>query len=217
MPAAPQNAPSSSSAPADLTTRLLLPGLATLLESEPERNVRVLGAAMGPHPGTVDQAGAHVADQGQGRSAVRDTIWRHRIPERRTCSTRPPSSTSWRTCPRVRPALRAAAAGDDPGMRSPRRDRPAQGLKLALEKPFGFDKASAAKFNRLLTRIVPEEQTFPDRPSASRPCSTCSGCASATASSSRSGTTSTSATSTSSPTRPSRSRAGHGYYDGNGR
>lgn len=35
-----------------------------------------------------------------------------------------------------------------------------RGLKLALEKPFGFDKASAAKFNRLLARVVPEEQTF---------------------------------------------------------
>lgn len=35
-----------------------------------------------------------------------------------------------------------------------------KGLKLALEKPFGFDTASAATFNRLLARIVPEEQTY---------------------------------------------------------
>ena len=35
-----------------------------------------------------------------------------------------------------------------------------KGLKLALEKPFGVDRASAAAFNRLLARVVPEEQTF---------------------------------------------------------
>jgi glucose-6-phosphate 1-dehydrogenase len=35
-----------------------------------------------------------------------------------------------------------------------------KGLKLALEKPFGFDRASAATFNRLLARIVPEGQTY---------------------------------------------------------
>src|SRR4051794_23245199 len=35
-----------------------------------------------------------------------------------------------------------------------------EGTRLALEKPFGTDRASAAKLNRLIGRLVPEDQVF---------------------------------------------------------
>ena len=35
-----------------------------------------------------------------------------------------------------------------------------EGLILALEKPFGTDEASAASFNELLRRLVPEDQVY---------------------------------------------------------
>lgn len=147
----------------DLTTRLLLPGLATLLESEPERNVRVLGAAMEPYtPAQWTKRVRTSLTKAKAAPAVRDTILASTAYRKTNVLDKaalvdlledlsPESVLYFALPPQVTIQACALLAEIDPLPK---------GLKLALEKPFGFDKASAAKFNRLLTRIVPEEQTF---------------------------------------------------------
>lgn len=147
----------------DLTTRLLLPGLATLLKNEPERQVRVIGAATESFTAT------------EWRKRVRDSLTTAKVDKgvrdrilasteyRRTdvmdeagltalVSDLPPDSVLYFALP---PKVSIAACELLAEMKGLPR-----GLRLAIEKPFGSDKASAAEFNRLLERIVPEKRTF---------------------------------------------------------
>ena len=146
----------------DLTSRLLLPGLATLLRSEPDRRVRVLGAAMEDFTPaqwtkrvrsalTAAKVEAEVRDRIVGSTAYRKTnvLDAHELGE--LVEDLPADSVLYFALP---PQVTIQACELLARMELPK------GLKLALEKPFGFDRASAAKFNRLLGRIVPEEQTF---------------------------------------------------------
>lgn len=147
----------------DLTTRLLLPGLATLLENEPERSVRVIGAAKEPYtPAQWTKRVRSALTKAKADPTVRDTILASTAYHETDVLDRdaladlvtdlPAESVLYFALPpQVTIQACTLLAEIEP--------LPA-GLKLALEKPFGFDKASAAKFNRLLTRIVPEEQTF---------------------------------------------------------
>ncbi|KAB7743926.1 glucose-6-phosphate dehydrogenase [Nostocoides sp. F2B08] len=146
----------------DLTSRLLLPGLATLLESEPERRVRVLGAAMEDFSPaewtkrvrrslTTAKADAEVRERIMASTAYRKTnvLDRHDLGE--LLEDLPKDSVLYFALP---PQVSIKACELLATMELPK------GLRLAIEKPFGFDRASAAKFNRLLARVVPEQQTF---------------------------------------------------------
>ena len=146
----------------DLTSRLLLPGLATLMASEPERRVRVLGAAMEDFSQaqwkkrvrkslTTAKADAEVRERIEASTAYRKTnvLDRHDLGE--LIEDLPPDSVLYFALP---PQVTIKACELLATMALPK------GIRLALEKPFGFDRASAAKFNRLLARIVPERQTF---------------------------------------------------------
>ncbi|MCA1780654.1 MAG: glucose-6-phosphate dehydrogenase [Dermatophilaceae bacterium] len=146
----------------DLTSRLLLPGLATLLHNEPERRVRVIGAAMEDFTQaqwtkrvraslTGAKVEAEVRDRILGSTAYRkvNVLDAHALGE--LLEDLPAESVLYFALP---PQVTIKACELLATMDVPK------GLKLALEKPFGFDKASAAKFNRLLARIVPEAQTF---------------------------------------------------------
>jgi glucose-6-phosphate 1-dehydrogenase len=146
----------------DLTSRLLLPGLATLMRSEPERRVRVLGAAMEDFSAaewkkrvrrslTTAKADPEVRSRIEASTAYRKTnvLDRHDLEE--LLEDLPADAVLYFALP---PQVSIKACELLATMELPK------GLKLALEKPFGFDKASAAKFNRLLARVVPEEQTF---------------------------------------------------------
>lgn len=147
----------------DLTTRLLLPGLATLLGNEPQRRVRVLGAAIDDFSAsewtkrvrsslTAAKVEKEVRDRILARTAYRRTDVLDEEDLGDLLSDLPPDSVLYFALP---PRVSMAACELLAQM-----DRLPAGIRLAIEKPFGFDKASAAGFNRLLERIVPEARTF---------------------------------------------------------
>jgi glucose-6-phosphate 1-dehydrogenase len=144
----------------DLTSRLLLPGLASLLGSARGSDIRLVG---------VD------------RDAVTDAAWSRRVGKAFSGVDgarieRLLDSTSYVqadvTDPEALQRVLAATTGRvalyfalPPAVTVlacrtlARMDLP-EGIVLAVEKPFGTDLASARALNRLLQRLVPEEQIF---------------------------------------------------------
>ncbi|SNC73586.1 glucose-6-phosphate 1-dehydrogenase [Kytococcus aerolatus] len=145
----------------DLTQRLLLPGVATLLEVEPFRQVDLIG---------VDRE-----DMGQEwAELVRSRFEAEEVPaettERVVAAARfeqvdllegtqladfvaglPESAVLYFALP---PAVTQAAIERLRGVELPK------GTRLALEKPFGDGVESAEELNRLLLSLVPENQIY---------------------------------------------------------
>lgn len=147
----------------DLTHRLLLPGLATLLCAEPDRPVRLIGSDRDPL--TAEQWQAIVTDSFTTAKASPELIQQvvsttsyvqgdvldlaslqHVIA---ACGEGP--LVIFFALP---PAITEKACSLLAATKLPRQTR------LALEKPFGTDGASAVKFNRQLQRVVPEDHIF---------------------------------------------------------
>ncbi len=144
----------------DLTRRLLLPGLATLLASHRGRPLQVVGVGqhempLGEWRKLVKEA---FADSGRKGRLLTETVRR----------------TQWVTADvtdpgQLRQVLDAADGAPALYFALPpavtvrvcetllQLDRP-DGLTLVLEKPFGTDLATARQLNALLGRLVPEEQ-----------------------------------------------------------
>ncbi len=147
----------------DLTRRLLLPGLGSLLEREPDRPLRIVGADR-TDLGT-DAFGDRLAQALAEGGAASDVVQRHR------------SASAYYQLDVTDPAAfdRVLAALGRDGERLvlyfalppaitervcralTRCDLPA-GTHLAMEKPFGRDQASARALNDLVGRLVPDEQ-----------------------------------------------------------
>jgi glucose-6-phosphate 1-dehydrogenase len=147
----------------DLTHRLLLPGLASLLAVEPDRRVRVVGA---------DRADLSAA---QWKARVKDSFATVKPPAKVTSAVT--GDTAYiKTDVLDETALRELVEGRGDGplviffalppqvtmkvcdlLR--RVDLP-EVTRLALEKPFGTDHASAVDFNALLHKVVAEEDIF---------------------------------------------------------
>lgn len=146
----------------DLTRRLLLPGLGTLLREEPERRVRVVGAdrnEMDPETWrqrVCDALGESHLDQERIDRLVSDTSYVQADALDReqmsallgTCGERlviyfalPPAVT-----------VQVCSLLEQIGV-------PA-GTRLALEKPFGSDLQTARELNEQLLRVVPETAIF---------------------------------------------------------
>lgn len=144
----------------DLTGRLLLPGLGSLLASDRGAPVRLIGvdrhdqsdeewrdrvrAAFASTPSPL--ADRVAADARRLTADVADTGDLARVL----------AAASGRTALyfALPPAVALAACTALADLELP------PGLVLALEKPFGSDFASAHRLNRLLERMVPEEQVF---------------------------------------------------------
>ncbi|HRC40515.1 glucose-6-phosphate dehydrogenase [Nostocoides sp.] len=147
----------------DLTHRLLLPGVATLLMAERERRLRIVGSdrvAVTPAQwkARISESFATVhAPQVVTRAASRDTAYvQADILDPialqslvNSCGDGPlviffalPPAVTMKCCELLR------------SIELP------EVTRLALEKPFGTDLASARQFNQLLTRVVPEEQIY---------------------------------------------------------
>lgn len=146
----------------DLTHRLLLPGLGTLLKAQPKRRVTLIGAAT---DGLTDdewrrRVDAALSDSGCGPKAAHRLVAGTRyvamdctdpvqlkalldgLSEPVVLYFALPPAVSMRACE----ALATFPLPD--------------GLSLAIEKPFGTDLASAQRFNELLARLVPESRVF---------------------------------------------------------
>jgi glucose-6-phosphate 1-dehydrogenase len=144
----------------DLTRRLLLPGLATLLASDQGRPLRLLGAGMEDLDRTewrsrVKEAFASSGKRGRLLSSTAAASRYHQAdvtdPDQlRTllgeCEGTPaiyfalPPAVTAKVCEALQQV-----------------DRP-EGTTLVLEKPFGVDRDSARRLNELLTSLVPEAQ-----------------------------------------------------------
>ena len=163
MATAPQTTLLILGAGGDLTHRLLLPGLASLLAVEPDRAVRVVGADR------VDLTDA------QWRARVKDAFSTVKPPAKATSAVT--KHTAYlKTDLLDETALRELVHGCGDGplvifFALPPQvtmkvcdllqhvDLP-EVTRLALEKPFGTDHASAVRFNALLHKVVPEDDIF---------------------------------------------------------
>ncbi|MDO5533737.1 MAG: glucose-6-phosphate dehydrogenase [Propionibacteriaceae bacterium] len=144
----------------DLTSRLLLPGLATYLTGNPERRVQVVGSSREDHPDwaalvrdAFDEAGASGP---AAEHAVETTRW---VTADATsgedlaallAEVESPACLYFALPPAITQEAVAALAKMDLS----------DDLALALEKPVGTDLETAREINRLVARVVPEERTF---------------------------------------------------------
>ncbi len=144
----------------DLTSRLLLPGLGTLLTTRTDTRLRVIGSSQTAEDSwteTVDQAFASVEATGPAVEHVRNTtkyvqcdVTKKADMEALLESLDGPSCLYFALPPSVTmKSLDVLAELDLP-----------DGLLLALEKPIGTDLESARELNLLASRLVPEGQTF---------------------------------------------------------
>jgi glucose-6-phosphate 1-dehydrogenase len=144
----------------DLTSRLLLPALGQLLTEEDKRRITLLGAGMhdwdakhwrsvvGASFATVDAEGPAVDALLDGTDFVSGDV------------TDPDHLRELLSRADGTPALYFAlppAVTKEVCAGLAEIDLP-EGLRLALEKPFGTDKRSAAALNRWLAKLVPEDQ-----------------------------------------------------------
>ncbi len=146
----------------DLTSRLLLPGLGRLLTAQPQRRIHLIGADLAPRDSqqwaetvraafdsveatgpAVDHVLAHaeylVTDAASGQDLLQVLASATGIPA--LYFALPPAVTA-----------QAIAALHEVAL--------PEGTVLALEKPFGVDRASAAVLNRQLASLVEEDQVF---------------------------------------------------------
>lgn len=144
----------------DLTSRLLLPGLAQLLTAQPDRQLTLIGVGMddwdderwraviekaftanGAHGDTVRSVAA------TSRYLQADVTKREDL--QRVLDACPSVPALYFALP---PHVSAAACAELEHTSYP------EGITLALEKPFGTDAAGAVKLNEQLARLVPERQ-----------------------------------------------------------
>jgi glucose-6-phosphate 1-dehydrogenase len=144
----------------DLTSRLLLPGLGTLLSSEPELRIDAVGFSREPADGweeVLAKAFDSVGASGPAAAHTRETA-RYVMGdvtdagdlERLLGSVEGPVCLYFA----LPPAVTARACEAMAGMDLP------DDLVLALEKPIGSDLGTAQELNRLVARLVPEDRTF---------------------------------------------------------
>jgi glucose-6-phosphate 1-dehydrogenase len=144
----------------DLTSRLLLPGLASLLGSSRGSDIRLIGVDRDP---MTDAAWARRVRSAFGKTggargeavvaATRYVQADVTDPEalRRVLDAASGRVALYFALP---PAVTVLACTTLAELDLP------EGIVLAIEKPFGTDLASATSLNRLLQRLVPEEQVF---------------------------------------------------------
>lgn len=144
----------------DLARRLLLPGLGSLLKVEPDREVRVLGA---------DRADL---SQQEWTDKVRESFAEAEAPQ--DAIDRLAMQTTYQQTDALEEGQLRELIESVPGALviyfalPPQvtvgvcalleRIGVPQGTRLAMEKPFGHDLASARELNEQATRVVPEEQ-----------------------------------------------------------
>src|SRR6195952_1412065 len=144
----------------DLSARLLLPGLAQLLTSEPERTLTLIGAGSEAWDDAkchevitasfaeVNASGETVAGILSGSHYFQADVTKAEDLQKILdgCEGTPAIYFA------LPPAVAAKACAALQNVKYP------EGLTLALEKPFGIDEQSAIDLNALLLKVVPEER-----------------------------------------------------------
>lgn len=144
----------------DLTSRLLLPGLASFLASSRGRELSVIGVDRAPQSDADWHAKVTASFATEPSALAKKVVSHTRYLQGDATSapdlTRVLSEATGRVALYL--ALPPAVAGLACKALSTMTLPP--GITLALEKPFGTDFASARELNRLLERMLPEEQLF---------------------------------------------------------
>ncbi|GAA5147697.1 glucose-6-phosphate dehydrogenase [Microbacterium pseudoresistens] len=143
----------------DLSSRLLLPALGSLLVAQPERRVTLVGADRQDGTDADLRRTVEASFASSDASAAADRVQvRYRRTDitdaadlRALLSDVPDADGLYFAVP---PAVTAAAC------EALEADMLPAGVMLALEKPFGTDEASARALNERLAELVPEEQVF---------------------------------------------------------
>ena len=144
----------------DLTSRLLMPGLGTLLTSFPERRIDVVGSSYEPAEGWEDVVAEAFASVDAAGPAVEHTQRTARYVQcdvtdaadlRRLLDDVEGPVCLYFALP---PSVTARACSGMAELDLP------EDLVLALEKPIGSDQETARELNELVARLVPEERTF---------------------------------------------------------
>ncbi|MBI5161060.1 MAG: glucose-6-phosphate dehydrogenase [Micrococcales bacterium] len=144
----------------DLSSRLLLPGLGSLLAASRGTRIRLIGVGVTPMTdadwrGAVAKAFSGTASE-LGTQVAGDAVWVQADVTEAEDLRRILAAARGRTAIyfALPPAVTEASCRRLSTLELP------PGLVLALEKPFGTDLASARRLNRLLQTMVPEEQVF---------------------------------------------------------
>ena len=144
----------------DLTSRLLLPGLASLLGSSRGSDIRLIGVDREP---MTDAAGARRVSKAfgkgggaRGEKVVAETRYLQADVTDAEALRRVLDAATGRVALyfALPPAVTVLACTTLASIELP------EGIVLAIEKPFGTDLKSAASLNRLLQQLVAEEQVF---------------------------------------------------------
>lgn len=144
----------------DLTSRLLLPGLASLLASSRGEHIRLIGVDRGEMTDTrwrsLVSSAFSAFGSDLGKRVVRDSFYLRADATSADDLAAVLAASTGRTAVyfALPPAITEMACATLSTIQLPK------GLVLALEKPFGNDARSARSLNRLLQRMVPEEQVF---------------------------------------------------------
>ncbi|MFT4210609.1 MAG: glucose-6-phosphate dehydrogenase [Microbacterium sp.] len=144
----------------DLTSRLLLPALGQLLDDEPDRAVRLIGA--GVDEVSTAKWRSHVGEAFGSDAGPRAIEIATSTIYRRTDITHPADLKALLAEATGRPVLYFAVppAIAQAACEALSPDDLPEGTILALEKPFGSDQASAHELNLTLRRLLPENQIF---------------------------------------------------------
>ncbi len=146
----------------DLTRRLLLPGLGTLLKADPKWEVTLIGTSRG---GLTDQAWAEIvaealAEGGCSPQGAATLATRARAV---TLDTGDPEQLRAFLATLSGPIVLYFALPPAATMKAcealSRIELPAD-LRLGIEKPFGTDLVGARRFNDLLKAVAPEDRIF---------------------------------------------------------
>lgn len=144
----------------DLTGRLLLPGLASLLASDHGTPLKLIGSGMEDWSANKWEGRVRKAFSGYDgplvRAAAEDTeyVQADVTDAEQLAALLARSEGSTAIYFALPPAVTAKVCQTLSTMDLP------PGLRLVLEKPFGTDVSSAEKLNTLLQKVVPEEQIF---------------------------------------------------------
>ena len=144
----------------DLTSRLLLPGLASLLASSRGEKLQLIGVDRGEMTDAAWRSRVRAAFAGfrsdLGERVARDSFYLQADATNADDLAAVLTASTGRTAVyfALPPAITVKACTALSKMPLP------PGIVLALEKPFGDDARSARSLNRLLQTMVPEEQVF---------------------------------------------------------
>lgn len=142
----------------DLTSRLLLPGLAEVLTLEPQRRVQLIGTARSEHPEwpqTVEEAFRGAAAHGEAvEHTLRTTRWEVTDASSVEDLTRLLADARGRVI--LYFALSPSVTIDS--LQALRELELPKDLWLSLEKPIGTDQDSARELNRTAGRLLPPER-----------------------------------------------------------